>query len=70
MSNERFEIIHSESKRLPKEILNPTQRLDYLIVKDNVTGVLYLQNITSFQNPALTPLLDADGKPLVDEQTK
>ena len=35
-----------------------------VIIRDTVTGVLYLQLVNGYGG-GLTPLLDADGKPIV-----
>jgi len=41
---------------------------DHIIMKDNDTGVLYYMVHTySRDSVALTPLLDADGKPIIDK---
>jgi len=40
---------------------------DHHIVKDTVTGVLYYYISGGGGASALTPLIDADGKPLVDK---
>ena len=55
-SNNRFEVLSSE-------ILNYDTTL--YIIKDKITGVLYLQNhITN--GGGLTPLLDKNGKPVTE----
>ena len=51
----RFEVILIDD-------INPTVR----ILKDKQTGVLYLFADT-FYGGGLTPLLDADGKPIVEK---
>ena len=66
MENKRFEILHAESHRLGEPLSKITKRnLSYLILRDTVTNVLYLQNITHFDYPTMTPLLAPDGKPLL-----
>ena len=67
MSENRFEMIHIESHQMPKNATSSGRFIDYIILKDKVTGVLYLKDITHHSNPALTPLLGPDGKPLVDK---
>ncbi|MCL2487175.1 MAG: DUF6440 family protein [Oscillospiraceae bacterium] len=54
----RFEIVLRESLGLTHYAV---------IIRDRVTGVLYLQTILNGAS-GLTPLLDGDGKPIVDLQ--
>lgn len=53
----RFEIIHSESPE-------GGMMMSSIILLDTLTGVQYLQLINGYGG-GLTPLLDADGKPIV-----
>jgi len=59
--NDRFKEMYMA---LRKSEDNSTHR-DY-VFKDEITGVLYLQT-TNTQGTSVTPLIDKDGKPLVDE---
>lgn len=58
---ERFSVIHSNRSQL---VIG-----EHIIVKDNETGVLYYMIDASMSagGIALTPLLDVDGKPVVDK---
>ena len=63
--NNRFELVKYEE--LPLSSVNPRMSSAFYftlyVLKDKVTGVLYMYN--EFGNSAgLTPLIDADGKPL------
>ena len=40
--------------------------LDTYILKDKQTGVCYLLAMHLFKSMSLTPLLDSDGKPIID----
>ena len=59
----RFEFVKYE--KIPLSSVNPSaSSLDYFnlyVLKDKVTGVLY---VYSDFRAGLTPLIDADGKPL------
>lgn len=58
MSDKRFEVIYKQGK------------LEHFrIIRDNETGVLYLQNHVG-HGVSLTVLVDQDGKPLVDQNFK
>ena len=56
MKKNRFEI-------LSRENLN---YIDALILRDRITGVLYLQTHYIDKLGGLTPLLDKEGKPVID----
>ena len=56
-----FEILPNKGKRTDEYIAN---RLE--ILKDLETGVLYCLTRYS-SNIAMTPLLDSDGKPIIDK---
>lgn len=58
MSEKRFEEVYSQGKLTVTKVL-----------RDNETGVLYLMHQLGY-GLGLTPLLDADGKPLLDEDYK
>ena len=62
--NNRFEFVKYE--KIPFSSVNPGMApscFGLYVLKDKVTGVLYMYN--EFTNRAgLTPLIDADGKPL------
>lgn len=53
----RFEKIHSESLRLGEKVE---------ILRDTHTGVCYLWRASGYGG-GLTPLLDAQGKPLIEQ---
>ena len=55
---ERFEIVRKEGG-----FMNEAGRI--LILRDKETGVQYLWVVSGYAG-GLTPLLDADGKPLVE----
>lgn len=55
--NKRFEIVNKE---------NIGAFSDATILKDKETGVLYLFVLSGYGG-GLTPLLDKDGKPIIDE---
>lgn len=61
---ERFVVKEHSASRWDYE-----PRVPYRIVVDTVTGVNYLQSVSNLpgQPPSgFTPLLDRDGKPIVD----
>ena len=60
-NHERFTVIHKSWTQ--------SSRGEHTILKDNDTGVLYylVDTTMSGGGPALTPLLNADGKPIVDK---
>ena len=60
MNKNRFEIFS-------KENLN---YIDVIILKDKITGVLYIQTHYLDNFGGLTPLLDRDGKPVIDLKNK
>ena len=53
----RFEVLLNETP-------NGGMMMPTVIIRDTVTGVLYLQLVNGYGG-GLTPLLDADGKPIV-----
>ncbi|HIR85148.1 MAG TPA: hypothetical protein IAA56_07375 [Candidatus Galloscillospira excrementavium] len=53
----RFEVLLNETP-------NGGMMMATVIIRDTVTGVLYLQLVNGYGG-GLTPLLDADGKPIV-----
>lgn len=55
MSDKRFEEVYTQGK------LKITK-----VIRDNETGVLYLMQQERY-GAGLTPLLDQDGKPLIDK---
>lgn len=59
----RFEVVKYEE--IPLSSVNPSAGFcfDLYVLKDKVTGVLYMYN-AFFNTAGLTPLIDADGKPL------
>jgi len=71
MSKNRFEIIHQEKVPFPHGKDTAIMRMKHHnlpveIIKDKETGVLYLY--TTGESPTMTPLLDVDGKPLIDKK--
>lgn len=58
MSNDRFEVVHREGGALAEAGLR-------MILRDRETGVCYLW-VWSGNGAGLTPLLDAEGKPLIE----
>ena len=58
MSNDRFEVVHREGGALAEAGLR-------MILRDRETGVYYLW-VWSGNGAGLTPLLDAEGKPLIE----
>ncbi|HJH57704.1 MAG TPA: DUF6440 family protein [Euryarchaeota archaeon] len=58
MSNDRFEVVHREGGVLAEAGLR-------MILRDRETGVCYLW-VWSGNGAGLTPLLDAEGKPLIE----
>ena len=59
MSNDRFEVVHREGGALAEAGLRT-------ILRDRETGVCYLW-VWSGNGAGLTPLLDAEGKPLIEK---
>lgn len=63
--NNRFEVVKYE--KTPISSVNPsassTACFGLYVLKDKVTGVLYMYNMFA-SGAGLTPLIDADGKPL------
>jgi hypothetical protein len=60
MSNEeRFEVIHQESKGVLQKVS---------ILRDKQTGVQYIF-VRSGNSGGLSPLLDKNGNPLIEENT-
>ena len=53
----RFEVLLNETP-------NGGMMMATIIIRDTVTGVLYLQLVNGYGG-GLTPLLDAEGKPIV-----
>lgn len=53
----RFEVLLNETP-------NGGMMMATVIIRDTVTGVLYLQLVNGYGG-GLTPLLDADGRPIV-----
>ena len=53
----RFEVLLNETP-------NGGMMMATVIIRDTVTGVLYLQLVNGYSG-GLTPLLDAEGKPIV-----
>mgnify|MGYP000488767508 FL=1 len=58
MSNDRFEVVHREGGALAEAGLR-------MILRDRETGVCYLW-VWSGNGAGLTPLLDDEGKPLIE----
>ena len=58
MSNDRFEVVHREGGALAEAGLR-------MILRDRETGVCYLW-VWSGNGAGLNPLLDAEGKPLIE----
>ncbi len=58
MSNDRFEVVHREGGALAEAGLR-------MILRDRETSVCYLW-VWSGNGAGLTPLLDAEGKPLIE----
>ena len=60
----RFEIISSENLRIGVNDIKTT------ILKDKITGVLYLLTSRSYDSEVggLTPLLDENGKPIIERE--
>ena len=58
MSNDRFEVVHREGGALAEAGLR-------MILRDRETGVCYLW-VWSGNGAGPTPLLDAEGKPLIE----
>ena len=58
MSNDRFEVVHREGGALAEAGLR-------MILRDRETGVCYLW-VWGGNGAGLTPLLDAEGKPLIE----
>lgn len=58
MSDDRFEVVHREGGALAEAGLR-------MILRDRETGVCYLW-VWSGNGAGLTPLLDAEGKPLIE----
>ncbi len=59
VSKDRFEVIHREGGALAEAGLR-------LILRDRESGVCYLW-VWSGNGAGLTPLLDAEGKPLIEK---
>ena len=55
---DRFEIIHREGSNMSN---------NSKIIKDTQTGVLYFYHSYGGYAGGLTPLIDKDGKPLIDK---
>jgi hypothetical protein len=55
---DRFEFVHKESSKTGPGDLN--------IIRDKETGVLYLSHCV-LRGLGLTPLLDEDGKPVIQK---
>ena len=68
MNENRFEMIHGERLRIPKEY-PVAGTLVPMILKDKVTGVLYLYSdiVGASGVTTMTPMYGADGKILVDK---
>ena len=56
--NNRFQVVFEEKLSLSTDRIR--------ILKDTLTGVLYTQPIFGSSCGALSPVLDKDGKPIVD----
>jgi len=56
-NHERFTMIHE----------NDVGSGEHSIIKDNETGMLYYMVESGRGGLGLTPLLDADGKPIIDK---
>jgi len=65
-NHERFTVVHVNFPQMA--IRGEKAPGEHWILKDNETGVLYYMVNTSGQNAGvgLTPLLGADGKPIVE----
>jgi len=59
MDNHRFELISKEKWSL-------TASEEHWVIKDTKTNVLYYYIVGGHGKGGLTPLLDVDGKPLVE----
>lgn len=59
MSDDRFEVVHREGGALAEAGLR-------MILRDRETGMCYLW-VWSGNGAGLTPLLDAEGKPLIEK---
>ncbi|MCL2559278.1 MAG: DUF6440 family protein [Turicibacter sp.] len=64
MLENRFFVIRDESlwDELKKKSFG-----NQLIIKDRITNILYLYLQNRNGEPALTPILDIDGKPFIDK---
>lgn len=58
MNKKRFEVIYTQGTFE-----------QYKIIRDNETGVLYMQNHTG-AGGGLTVMVDQEGKPLIDDEFK
>ena len=56
MKKNRFEIVSRENLNF----------IDVLILRDKITGVLYIQSYYNENIGGLTPLIDKEGKPVID----
>jgi len=66
MSENRFEIVYFEE---PSRINGASFFQNHTVLKDSETGVLYLHSTSGGSHfPTITPLLGADGKPLLHEE--
>ena len=63
MKKNRFKEVYCDKRMSSGGGVNTHQDI---IFKDKITGVLYLQTTNSRGNSVI-PLIDADGKPLVDK---
>ena len=65
----RFELVSGEVLVLPKNLAANPLDVEVMssVLKDKVTGVLYLYTQSLIGTSTMTPLLDPDGKPLVDK---
>lgn len=69
MSENRFEFIHGEQIEKARdfaEIVSVTN-IRASILKDRLTGVLYIYTEGREGRSTMTPLLNPDGKPLIDK---
>jgi len=60
MENNRFELVSKESWSL-------TANEEHWVIKDKHTGVLYYYIVGGHGRGGITPLLDTNGKPLVEK---
>lgn len=69
MSKNRFEFIDGEEVEQAQKFakISSATSIRTSILKDKLTGVLYLYTEGREGRSTMTPLLDPDGKPMVDK---